>query len=134
MVNLELVLNAPEYYEVIRELRTDPKNLHGFVEQVSITPEQQKNYMDKFGNDYQICLRNGEPVGFVGVVDKDIRFAVNPNYHGQGIGKFMISKLVEQNRDVLAKVMIDNIASKKVFESCGFKLYKQDENFLYFSL
>jgi hypothetical protein len=38
MVNLELVLNAPEYYEVIRELRTDPKNLHGFVEQVSITP------------------------------------------------------------------------------------------------
>jgi|SRR5210317_1669406 RimJ/RimL family protein N-acetyltransferase len=134
MVDLKMISNSPEYYEFIRELRTDPKNIGGFVEQVSITTEQQKKYMEKYSECYQICLLNDEPVGFIGVVDKDIRFAVKPNHHGQGIGKFMMKELIKTNSDVLAKVMINNVASSKVFESCNFKLYKKDEQFLYYKL
>lgn len=134
MVNLRLVHNEPKYYELIRELRTNPKNIHGFVERVEITPEQQVRYMIEHGKEYQICLLGDVPVGFVGVVNEDIRFAVHPDYHNKGIGKFMISKLILENQNVSAKVMHNNIASRRVFESCGFKLHKEDKDFLYFKL
>lgn len=134
MVNLRLIDNKPEYYELIRELRTNPINVEGFIQNVEITNQQQISYMSKYGDHYKICLIDDIPVGFIGVVDKDIRFAVEPKYHGIGIGKFMVSEIIKENRDVVAKVKLNNIASRKVFEYCGFKIYNKDKEFLYFRL
>ncbi len=132
--SLRIVPNSEKYYEFIRELRTHPENLSGFVDTNEITPQQQYEYMSKYGHNYEICLSGDTPVGFVGVVDRDIRFAVDPKHHGQGIGKFMIWDLIHKNSDCLAKVKHDNIASIKVFESCDFKLYNKDDDFLYYCL
>lgn len=133
-LNLRIVKNIPEYFEYIRYLRTHPMNLSGFIETVDITSEQQIEYMSKYGDCYEICLSGDTPVGFVGVVDNDIRFAVEPNFHGKGVGKYMIMDLIHKNPDSTAKVKHDNLASMKVFESCGFKLYNKDDVFLYYSL
>lgn len=132
--DLKIVPNSDEYFEFIRQMRTEPRNLNGFVEKVEITEQQQINYMEKYGDCYEICLSGNTPVGFVGVVDQDIRFAVHPNFHGKGIGTFMIWDLIHKKIDSKAKVKHDNYASMHVFEKCGFKLYNKDENFIYYSL
>jgi len=133
-MELKLVENNKDYYEVIRLLRTDPNNTSGFLEQVEITPEQQLNYMEKYEKNYWICLMNNLPVGFIGVIDTDIRFAVNHNYKNMGIGSFMINEIKNKGIEVTSKVLIDNLPSQKVFEKCGFTLYKKDDKFKYYNL
>jgi GNAT superfamily N-acetyltransferase len=134
MVTLRLVPNEPKYYETIRVLRTHPENQEGFVEQVEVTPEQQISYMEKYEKNYWICLHNNDPVGFVGEIDGDIRFAVNPKLKGRGIGTFMVNELLKHTTDVYAKVLHENVSSQKVFQKCGFKEFKNDEKFIYFQL
>jgi GNAT superfamily N-acetyltransferase len=79
-----------------------------------------------------ICLSGEEPVGFVGVVDNDVRFAVTPSMKNLGIGAFMINELKKINSNLLAKVLLDNKSSQKVFEKCGFFLEKEDKIFKYY--
>lgn len=129
---LELVDNEEKYYEFIRVLRTDKNNLSGFLENVEITPEQQKNYMEKYGKNYYITLLDGEPVGWVGEVDGDIRVCTDHNHKGRGIGKFMLNGLMERRPKSHAKVLLDNESSNKLFTSCGFELYDKDEKFNYY--
>ena len=121
MVALELVENEPKYWDFIRSLRTMKGVREGFIEQVEISPKQQEKYMLKYGKMFHICLSDGEPVGFFGVIQDDIRIATHPNFQGMGVGKFMINKLVKMYPDAFAKVKVDNESSLKLFESCGFK-------------
>ena len=132
--NLKLVENSLVYYEFIRQLRTHPENTKGFLEQVQITEDQQKSYMEKYEKNYWICLSGNTPVGFVGIVDNDIRLAVQPNTKGLGIGTFMIKELIKNHKDGTAKVLLDNISSQKVFEKNNFTNYKSDEKFKYYKL
>jgi RimJ/RimL family protein N-acetyltransferase len=133
-MNLKLVENNKDYYEVIRSLRTHPDNTNGFLEQVEITPEQQIKYMEKYEKNYWICLLNESPVGFVGVVESDIRLAVDPKFKNKGIGTFMINELKKINSNITSKVLLGNIPSQKVFEKCGFILYEKDDKFKYYKL
>jgi RimJ/RimL family protein N-acetyltransferase len=132
--NLKLVENSLVYYEFIRQLRTHPENTKGFLEQVQITEDQQKSYMEKYEKNYWICLSGNTPVGFVGMVDNDIRLAVQPNSKGMGIGTFMIQELIKNHKDGTAKVLLDNLSSQKVFEKNNFTNYKSDEKFKYYKL
>jgi len=84
---LNLVENEEKFYEFIRILRTHKDNISGFIEKIEITPEQQQEYMIKYHKNYMICLDKENPVGFVGSVDNDIRFAVDPTEKNKGIGK-----------------------------------------------
>ena len=77
--------------------------------------------MEKYGTMYYICLVDDEPAGFVGVIDKDIRVATHPSFQQKGVGKFMINELMKKCPQAFAKVKIENKASLKLFESCGFK-------------
>lgn len=129
---MELVNNSEEYYEFIRELRTHTENTSGFVEQVEITSEQQKIYMSKYGHLYYIALDQGNPVGFVGQIEDDIRVCVHPNYKGRGLGKFMINKLMELHPNANAKVLLENEASNNLFKACQFEVYKSDNLFNYY--
>jgi RimJ/RimL family protein N-acetyltransferase len=133
-MNLKLVENNKDYYEVIRSLRTHPDNTNGFLEQVEITHEQQIKYMEKYEKNYWICLLNESPVGFVGVVESDIRLAVDPEFKNKGIGTFMINELKKINCNITSKVLLDNTPSQKVFEKCGFTLYEKDDKFKYYKL
>jgi len=114
------VENEEKYWEFIRKLRTNEEVIRGFVQQGDISPEQQEIYMKKYGHMYYICIVDDQPVGFIGVIDRDIRVATHPDFQKRGVGKFMINELMKLHPDSLAKVKVDNQASLRLFESCGF--------------
>src|ERR1035437_278072 len=120
--NLKLVNFNEQYWEFVRRIRFDPKNLNGFIKQKSVNKNQQKKYMSKNKNNYRICLLDNIPVGFVGSINGDIRICVDHKYKNKGIATFMILKSIEIWPKSFAKIKINNIESKKLFESCGFKL------------
>ena len=66
-------------------------------------------------------MNEHEPVGYVGIIDDDIRVATHPSYQGKGVGTYMINEIMNLNPTAIAKVKVDNEASLKLFETCGFK-------------
>ena len=118
--NLRLVRNEKEYFEFIRTLRNDPVIKSGFINQEEISIEQHQIYMDEHQDSYFICLMGDKPVGYIGVVDDDIRIAVSSNYHSRGIGKFMVLEILKLFPHACAKVKIENIPSQQLFEGLGF--------------
>ena len=117
---MELVQNKPQYWEFIRNLRNHPDVKGGFVQQQDIKRECHEKHMLRYGLFFYICLCEGQPAGYVGVIDRDIRVATHPNFQGRGVGKFMISALMQLYPSAFAKVKIDNTASLRLFEACGF--------------
>lgn len=117
---MELVECSKEYWEFIRVLRNDKRVLEGFIKSTYITKEMQQDYMSKNNSHFRIALIDNIPVGYVGVIEDDIRVCTHPNYQGKGIGKFMINKCMEIWPTAFAKVKINNKASLKLFEACGF--------------
>ena len=109
-----------EYWEFVRVLRTDDRVRHGFITQADITPEQQRKYMQAHWQEYFIALVNGQPAGFVGSVDGDIRVCTHPDYQGQGVGAFMVTEFIGRFPRSFAKIKIGNEASKRLFATCGF--------------
>jgi ribosomal protein S18 acetylase RimI-like enzyme len=47
--------------------------------------------------------------------------ATHPEHQGHGVGSFMINEIMNLFPDAVAKVKLDNEASLKLFEKCGFK-------------
>jgi ribosomal protein S18 acetylase RimI-like enzyme len=117
---MELVECSKEYWEFIRVLRNDKRVLEGFIKSTYITKEMQQDYMSKNNSHFRIALIDNIPVGYVGVIEDDIRVCTHPDYQGKGIGKFMINKCIEIWPTAFAKVKINNKASLKLFEACGF--------------
>ena len=118
--NLILIKNEVKYFEFIRTLRNDPKLKSGFVEQRERSPKEHAIYMEKYHGSYFICLLEDKPIGYIGVIDNDIRVAVLSDYQDLGIGKFMVSEIIKLFPESHAKVKFTNIASQRLFESLGF--------------
>lgn len=117
---MRLVPCTQEYWEFVRKLRTDPRTSHGFIQQVEITPEQQQRYMSGHWREYFIALIDGQPAGFVGSVDDDVRVCTHPDFQRRGVGSFMVAELSKLTPTAIAKIKIDNEASKALFEASGF--------------
>jgi GNAT superfamily N-acetyltransferase len=109
-----------DYWEFVRRLRNDPRTKHGFIQQGEITQEQHQLFMLKHGSSYLIALKDGEPVGFAGSVNGDIRVCVDPDQQRQGIGKALIHELLRCFPGSVAKVKTENAASRRLFAACGF--------------
>ena len=118
---MQLIENDPKYWEFIRNLRNMKGVKEVFIHQDEISPLQHARYMLQYNNNYYVCLIDNQPAGYVGVIDDDIRVATHPNYQGQGVGSFMITQLMARHPTAYAKVKLDNEASIKLFERCGFK-------------
>ena len=116
-----LIRNQKKYWEFIRNLRNLDGVREGFIQQEYIHEEYHKAYMEAWGDCFFICLYKGEPVGYVGIINKDIRVATHPDFQGKGVGTFMINAIMKEYPDSEAKVKIENEASLKLFEKCGFK-------------
>lgn len=119
-MRMELVECTHGYWEFVRVLRNDERVLSGFIKSVHITVEMQNSYMKTHSKFYRIALVDGKPAGYVGVIDDDIRVCTHPDFQGKGVGKFMINKCMNIWPSAFAKVKIDNEASMKLFEACGF--------------
>jgi RimJ/RimL family protein N-acetyltransferase len=129
---IEVVGNREAFYEFIRRLRNDERVQGGFLEQAAITPAQQVTYMAKHGDRFVVALLQGEPVGYAGSIDGDIRVCTDPACWGKGVGKALILALVEKFPGSHARIKPENKASVALFESCGFALVGRDGDlFLY---
>ena len=117
---MELVNCTPQYWEFVRTLRNDERVLDGFIKSVHITEQMQTKYMKKYSEYYRIAKVDGKPAGYVGVIEDDIRVCTHPDYQGKGVGKFMINQIMKEEPTAFAKVKMDNEASIKLFEACGF--------------
>lgn len=124
-----IVRNEKKYHEFIRILRNE--NRTSFLEQAHITPEDQDSYMDSHNDDYRICLVNGEPAGYVGVVEGDIRICVHPSRRRIGVGSFMLKEVATTHPGALARVLRNNAASLNLFLKCGFETFAADERMHY---
>jgi len=122
MVHLTIVKNEEKYWEFIRNLRNMNGVRQGFVRQDHIGEEHQKNYMSECGKYFYICLVDGDPAGYVGVIEDDIRVATHPDFQGMGVGSFMISEIHKLYPTAQAKVKINNIASFSLFIKNGYKV------------
>tara|TARA_R100001594_G_scaffold102979_4_gene137705 strand:- start:1807 stop:2193 length:387 start_codon:yes stop_codon:yes gene_type:complete len=118
---MELVENRQEYWEFIRELRNMDGVRQGFVQQEYISKDSHRNYMKKNCNFFYICLDKGTPMGYIGVIDYDIRVATHPDFQGMGVASFMLNEVMKIHPKAVAKVKIENEASLRLFEKCGFK-------------
>lgn len=130
-MELNLVANEEKYYNFIRLLRTHPENQVGFLEKVEITQEQQNDYMSKYGKYYYVCLENEMPLGYVGVVDNDIRICTDPKFKKKGIGFFMLNEVMKIHPNATAKILKNNLSSLNLFTKCGFSIVNTNE-ILYF--
>jgi ribosomal protein S18 acetylase RimI-like enzyme len=120
-LDLHLVDCKYEYWEFVRLLRNDPRVSDGFIETKYIFVSDQQKYMSKWADNYKIAILGGQPVGYIGVIDDDIRVCTHPDFQGKGIGKFMINEIMHLFPNAKAKVKLHNESSIKLFESCGFK-------------
>ncbi len=121
-MKMELVNCDKQYWEFVRLLRTNPENQEGFFTHAEITPEQQETFMSSNFSNYKICLVDGKPAGYVGLLKgHEITYCVSPDFKGKGVGTFMIQEFAPRWAFVDALVKVDNIASQKVFEKLGFE-------------
>ena len=103
---MELVKNSYLYWEFIRNLRNLEGVREGFIQQETITQEQQQDYMSQYNDYFYICLYKGEPAGYIGVIDDDIRVATHPDYQGKGIGSFMVTEIKKMSKTMIQFRMI----------------------------
>ena len=121
MVNLKLVINNRKYWEDIRQLRNDERVKLGFIQQSEISFDDHVRYMQKNSQYFYICLDNGQFAGYIGNIDNDIRVATHPDHQCKGVATFMLNELMKKHPEATAKVKIENEASLRLFEKCGFK-------------
>tara|TARA_R110000803_G_scaffold39371_2_gene85006 strand:+ start:1176 stop:1589 length:414 start_codon:yes stop_codon:yes gene_type:complete len=119
-MNITLDTCKNKYWEFVRILRNDERVLEGFIKSTYITEKMQNQYMSNYSQFYRIALIDGKPAGYVGVIEDDIRVCTHPDYQGKSVGKFMINECIKIWPNAFAKVKINNEASLKLFESCGF--------------
>ena len=119
---MELVKNNYIYWEFIRRLRNFDGVRQGFIQQTIISPQDHENYMKKNSHFFYICVDKEAPIGYIGIIEKDIRVATHPDHQGKGVASFMVNEMMKSHPSALAKVKIENTASRKLFERCGFEI------------
>lgn len=128
-MELKLIECDSKYWINIWEIRNFDKQF--FTDQKEIPLEEHFKFMEKNNANYKVCLKDNEFAGFIGVINNDLRIGVVKRFRKNGIGKFMINELSKNLEIKEAKVKIDNEASQKLFESCGFKktflIYSKNE-------
>jgi hypothetical protein len=130
-MELKLVKNEKKYYDFIRIMRIHPENQVGFLEKVNITEEQQLNYMKRYNDCYYVCLMGDTPLGYVGVVEDDIRICTDPTHKKTGAGTFMLNEIMKLYPNATAKILKNNKASLSLFKKCNFTIVNDDQNLYY---
>ena len=123
---------TPDYYEHIRLLRNDHRVQSGFLEQVSITPDQQLEYMNQHSDSYLIAIISNSFAGYAGSIDNDIRVCTHPDHQGLGVGKALIHAICHRFPSAQARIKPENKASQALFESCGFVQDGAQDGLIYY--
>jgi len=133
-MELLIVDCSEEFWEFVRMLRLDSRVVDGFIETSLISKNDQIRYMSANSVFYKICLVNGVPAGYFGVIENDIRICTHPDFQGLGLGKFMIEECMKIWPFAIAKVKTNNFPSHKLFINSGFQVFKKDQKFTYYKV
>ena len=110
-----------KYWEFVLVLRNELRQY--FFNQSIIEYKDHEKFMTKWHKNYYVCLNtDGVPMGWVGVVNDDIRIAVDPVFQKQGVGKFMLKFVKDEYPQAKAKILASNMASINTFKSVGIKI------------
>ena len=107
------------HWDAILEIRNE--NREGFGDPSTIRSGAHCKYMFNHFSNYLLCVEDDEVLGFIGHVNNDIRLATRKENQRRGVAKFMVEGFEEKYPDAFAKVKLDNEASLKLFENCGFR-------------
>jgi GNAT superfamily N-acetyltransferase len=150
-VTFEQVGQDEDYREYIRLLRNYYKDY--FIDNTEINTDTHKTFMDNYGNDYYILTLKVPPysinnisqnglflgtetnllIGFIGVVNNDVRLAVHPLFIGQGYAKMMLKFIVEKYPNCKSKVKKNNANNLLLFEKSEYFIeYDECPEFFYF--
>ena len=121
-MEINLVECSEEHWEFVRSLRNDKRVLDGFIDDSHISYEMQQKYMTEYSEYYRIAIKSGKQVGYVGVIENDLRICTHPDFQGQGVAKFMLNEVMKIWPNAFGKIKINNMSSLKLFESCGFSV------------
>lgn len=128
--------------EILFRWRNDPVTRNASHNTQEITIEEHEAWLrnilaDKDRRIY-IAEVDREPVGTVRADYENgvhrLSWTVAPDFRGRGCGKDMVLALLEELKSpVRAEVKADNIASRRIAESAGMELEKEEGGILYFS-
>ena len=90
---MELVKCDKCHWRRILEIRNSVRK--SFINTSVISYETHMSFMEENSNNYIVAIRYDEVVGFAGVVNNDVRVAVDPKYQKRGIGKKLLNKITE---------------------------------------
>ncbi|NVM38112.1 MAG: GNAT family N-acetyltransferase [Candidatus Lokiarchaeota archaeon] len=118
---MRMVKCEEKYWPFVLKLRNKFKK--SFFSQSTITNEEHEKFMRKWSDSYFICIADDERtlLGWVGVVNGDIRIAVPCQFQNQGIGKFMLEYIKVTFPEATAQIFSSNQASINAFNSVGIK-------------
>lgn len=119
--DVDVVDNEPKYYEFIRTLRNDPRVADGFLERSQITPQQQAAYMGRHAHCYILALVGDVPAGYAGVVDGDLRICVHPDFQSRGVGKILLTAILQRFPDAQVRIKWGNEPSLRLFAKMGYQ-------------
>jgi len=130
--NLSIVVNSPAFWNAIRNIRNEDTS--GFIQKGYIFRDMQEQYMRAHGNKYVVAIiEDGKygvkVVGYAGVIDNDIRFAVQKEYRGRGIGIELLRYIKWAYPEATGKIFDTNVASQKAFNRVGIPyeiIYEKD--------
>ena len=133
---MELINCEEKYWDFVRLLRTDKRIIENFINQKTISSKDQKIYMKTNAKFFRICIYNNKPVGYIGLIGDakdEVTLCVSPEYNKMGFGSFMLKELINlYQKNIWAKVKLNNTPSSKLFINIGFKKFKEDKGLIYY--
>lgn len=118
--------------------RNDPEVYRYFFSAGPVSENSHEKWMEKIASSnetlFLIGMNNEIPIGTVrfdfnsNFTEAEVGIYLASDFHGKGLGGEMLSKAEFEAKKyhpslekIIAKVMIDNIASEKMFEKVGYK-------------
>ena len=150
MQNIRMLIRkaTEEDYGIVFEWRNDQLSREMFFETAPISIDEHRSWFVGALKDKMRQIYIGEidkkPVGIArfdlqkGKKEAEVSITISPSMRGKGLGKeLLISSInyLETQSDIqlFARVKNINIASKIIFESAGFQIYKETDNVSYLS-
>lgn len=87
-----------------------------------IKEEDHLKWLEKHLKDILIITYNNESCGDIRFDRNEVAIKLDPKFRGKGIGKKALLKALKDKKDIIAKVVDGNVASMRLFQSCGFKV------------